>query len=234
MLINKKKDFNPIGLIDSSSVKKAFDFSMDMTFNEKGEHRAHRSGGRQIRGTYGKQFPDIFQGKLGEFGAYQYLKKYYEKLLKPDLRTYKKGIWETEDFDVNGKRVQVKSTKFIGHLLLIETKNYLKDGNDIYYLHAKEKKKIDLFILARIRPIMRELMKVFGFLNENILSDENKKILITKILETKWEFDIPGFATKEDMIKVINSNKIKYWDAPNYYIESGDLRDISTIKNFLT
>ena len=103
MLINKKKDFNAIGLIDFSSVKEAFDFSMDMTFNEKGEHRAHRSGGRQIRGTYGKQFPDVFQGKLGEFGAYQYLKKYYEKLLKPDLRTYKKGIWETEDFDVNGK-----------------------------------------------------------------------------------------------------------------------------------
>ena len=57
---------------------------------------------------------------------------------------------------------------------------------------------------------------------------------MTKILEIKWEFDIPGFATKEDMIKFIDSNKIKYLDAPNYCIESGDLRDISTIKNFLT
>ena len=145
MLINKKKDFNPIGLIDPSSVKEAFDFSMDMTFNEKGEHRAYRSGGRQIRETHGKQFPDVFQGKLGEFGVYQYLKKYYERLSKPDLETYKKGIWETADFDINGKITQVKSTKFFGNLLLLETKNYHKDGNDIYYLHAKEKKKIDCF-----------------------------------------------------------------------------------------
>ena len=88
-------------------------------------------------------------------------------------------------------------------------------------------------MLVRIHAVMREIMEDLGFLNENILNDKNKKILIAKILETKWEFDIPGFATKEDMIKVINSNKIKYLDAPNYYIESGDLRDVSTIKNFL-
>ena len=79
----------------------------------------------------------MFYGELIEPGR---AVEYYEKLLKPDLKTYKKGIWETEDFDVNDKRVQVKSTKYFGNLLLIETKNYLKDENDIYYLHAKEKK----------------------------------------------------------------------------------------------
>ena len=71
---------------------------------------------------------------------------------------------------------------------------------------------------------MSESVEVVGFAE----IDDDKRIKIEN------EFDIPGFATKEDMIKVINSNKIKYWDAPNYYIESGDLRDISTIKNFLT
>lgn len=56
-------------------------------------------------------------------------------------------------------------------------------------------------------------------------------------MSESWTFDIPGYATREDLIQIINdgfilprgsmlNGKMKM-DASNYYIQTGDMRSLN-------
>ena len=113
-----RKDFSSVINIDNETILKVFQFSFDMTFGEKGVHRAHRSGGSHYRKN-GELFINTFQGKIAEFGLYNYFLEKGIKSDEPDLSTWDLGKWDSADLVVNGKKINVKSTKSKGHLLLL-------------------------------------------------------------------------------------------------------------------
>mgnify|MGYP000864905573 CR=1 FL=1 len=66
-----------------------------------------------------------------------------------------------------------------------------------------------------------------------------KEFLKHLILNEKWQYDIPGFITLEDLKNIIQDkliiekgsklNKNTKMDASNYYVQSGDLRNIESL-----
>jgi len=238
-----KKPFIGIDFENTSIIKDIFNFANDMTFRFVGEHRSHRTGGTHRR-KKGEIFSDTFQGKLSEYATYQVLKKNSLNADKPNLERYKLGKWDSGDMTINGKKIAIKSAKDFSNLLMLEVGDWDKQGN---YLPNKVEKKIDIFILVRIKPSIETLMKKFKLYFSNSLNEDSEKLLISEIEKNKWQFDIPGYAINEDIIEVIKFKNIipkgyylnrksdlNKMDADNYYIQSGDLRNISTIKNFLT
>ena len=232
-----KKNFFGIDFENTSIIKDSLNFAHDMTFGNVGEHRNHRTGGTHRRKN-SEIFANTFQGKLSECAIFQVLKKNNLNPDKPNFEKYKLGNWDTGDIVINDKKLGIKSAKSFSNLLMLEVGDWDEKGN---YL---QEGKIDIFILVRIEPSIDKIMKNLLLYNLNLL-DKNNKLKLFEIEKIKWKFDIPGFVTNEDIIEVIKlkniipkghylNSKYNKIDADNYYIQSGDLRDISTIKNFLT
>ena len=70
-LFTHKKPFVNNTYVCKRDTIDAFAFAYDMTFGGKGKHRQRRSGGKKYR-TNGEIFVDAFQGKIAEFGFYNY------------------------------------------------------------------------------------------------------------------------------------------------------------------
>lgn len=230
LYITRRTNFNPITIFKESTIEKVFDFAYSMSFGKLGEHRNHRSGGTHIRKN-GEIFANTFQGKLSEFALYNQFYKNFDITI-PDLDTYGLGEWDNADFILNNRKISVKSTKSFGNLLLLETKDWnnkgeyipnLSNGNAIYDFH----------IFIRIEPFCEDLLKELKALYSN---DIDKEKLKSKIINNKWEYDIPGYITKNDLIDVISNNNVinkgdmlngrTKMDADNYYVQSGDMRPI--------
>ena len=75
--------------------------------------------------------------------------------------------------------------------------------------------------------------------NRFLYSDSiNEATLKQIIMSESWTFDIPGYVTREDLIQIINENYIlprgsmlsgkTRMDASNYYIQSGDMRNLNS------
>jgi hypothetical protein len=226
------KSFNPILNFDKNTLIKVLQFSYDMTFGDVGIHRDHRSGGTHRRKN-GELFINTFQGKLAEFGLYLYLKNNGLNTQEPDLSKWGKGKWDTIDLIVNGKKLNVKSTKSKGNLLLLETKDWNDNGRYIPNISV-DGGEYDYFILTRIDPDGESIIKYNRLYYSNTV-DGGIDTLMKYLLNKKWEFDIVGYVTTDDLIKVINENIIikqgsylnRYtkMDAENYYIQSGDMRN---------
>jgi len=234
--ITSKRPFSPIGHINKYSVIKCFEFAFDMSFGNNGQHRDHRSGGSHNR-KKGEIFVNAFQGKLSEFAIFDFLHQDFPEITPPDLKTYGLGEWDDFDFKINGKEISIKSTKFYGNLLLLETKDFDKFGNYLPNM-AKTSAQYDIYILVRINPDCEDLMRSKRFLYNNKI---DKKELANQILVgSTWEYDIAGFITHEDLLCSINKeyiipkgsllNGTVPMDAENYYFESGDMRTINTFK----
>jgi len=125
--INCRRDFHTPQVIPASFIQPVFEFSYKMTFGNIGNHRDHRSGGSRSR-RKGEIFINTFQGKLSEFAIYNHFLKIGYKLQPPDLSCWERGKWDSFDLLVNGKHISVKSTKYFGHLLLLETKDWDRNG----------------------------------------------------------------------------------------------------------
>ena len=207
-----------------------FEFAWKMTFGHEGEHRNHRTGGNHNR-KKGEIFINAFQGKLGECAIYN---QFYSiiPLEKPDFETYGLGKWDKFDFSYDNISFSVKSTSFFGNLFLLESADWdiegkYKPNNTGYTYH----------ILTRISPDGKQLMKSKRFL----YSDEiNKFTLKDLIMSNTWEGEVTGYITNDDLKEIIrdryilpkgsflNSKKTKM-DAENYYVQAGDLKDISNL-----
>lgn len=235
--ISRKKEFTPLGTFKEQTIKKTLDFAYEMSFGDDGEHRNHRSGGTHLRKN-GEIFANTFQGKLSEFAVYNQLYKEFE-LEKPDLSTYGLGEWDDCDFIINGAKVSIKSTKSFGNLLLLETKDWNESAEYIPNL-SKGTASYDIFILVRIEPYCEDLLKKMKALYSQT---QSKEALESIIMPEKWNYDIPGYVTKEEIKYAINHKHIisrgqmlngrTRMDAENFYIQSGDMHHIKDINEIL-
>jgi hypothetical protein len=140
---------------------------------------------------------------------------------------------------VNGKKVSVKSTKCFGQLLLLEKKDWNDRGEYIPNLNT-DCARYDIFIFVRVSPAAEELMKK----NKLLYVDSCDKDTLRKIIvNNKWEYDIPGFITYVELIHIIKNEFIiekgsllngkTPMDAANYYMQTGDMYDISRVFDYL-
>lgn len=63
--INHKVDFCTNSYASQEDIQNCLEFCLNMTFNESGAHRSHRTGGIKQR-SFVEIFQDIFIGKMGE------------------------------------------------------------------------------------------------------------------------------------------------------------------------
>lgn len=241
--ITNAKSYKKVRAFKSSTVKKVFDFAYAMTFGEDGEHRNHRSGGNYRR-KKGEIFINAFQGKLSELAIHiqfsLFNREVQKRLPDPDFAVYGLGEWDDCDMQLDTKTFSIKSTKFYGNLLLLETKDWDQNGCYIPNLNNEHTSTYDYFVLIRIKPDGEKVMKE----NKILYANEIKRDTLQNIiLNQNWEYDIPGYITSEDYINVIKRAQIlpqgsmlnarTKMDAENYYVQSGDLRDFNPlIKSF--
>ena len=239
LFINHKKPFNAIATFNKESIKLAFNFAYDMSFGKMGEHRNHRTGGTHTR-KLGEIFANTFQGKLSEFAFYNTFYSHFPELAKPDLTTWDLGEWDESDFVINNYYISIKSTKAFGNLLLLEQEDW---DQNAHYLPNKLSNKhfdYDFFIMIRLSPYCEEILKKNKLLYSNNVSKDQLENLI---LTNNWSYDIPGFISKEDLIYIIKDNFLIFksqllngntpMDATNYYIQSGDMKDIKILIELL-
>ncbi len=236
--IERKKLFQAENIFKTKTIKRVFDFAYAMTFGE-GEHRDHRTGG-SMRRKKGQIFINTFQGKLSELGVYNDFFKNnqeaYHKLSKPDFEIYGLGEWDDSDIIFDEVKFSIKSTKFYGNLLLLETKDWNQEGEYLPNKNSHKNSIYDYFVLVRIKPDGERLMSANRFLYSNEL---NREALYNMISQENWAYDIPGYITHEDLKYLIHhdfrlpkssllNGKIPM-DAENYYLQSGDLRDFQEL-----
>lgn len=229
--INNPVRFSPIGTISNEIVEKVFDFSYRMTFGKEGEHRNHRSGGTYKRQN-GEIFANTFQGKLAEYALFDVLKRNGIPVAKPDSGVFELGRWDLFDLTTGRETISIKSTKSFGNLLLLEEKDY--DEKATYLPNLKG---YDFTFLIRMKPFCEDLMKKNRFLYSSVIDRESLRQVV---LSERWSYDIPGYVTRNDLIRIINDKYIlprgsmlngkTRMDASNYYVQSGNMR---SLQNFL-
>lgn len=228
MSITHKKPFDTAAkAFKPETIKKVFDFAFDMTFGNKGAHRAHRTGGTVYR-KKGEIFSNTFQGKLAECAACNLLYK-VDKSVFPDFSVSKLGVWDSVDVVVNDKKIAVKSTKSFGNLLLLEQQDWDMNGN---YIPNREtgSSTYDYFLLIRIKPFCEDILRQ----NRYLYSDTIDKETLWKVIsQHTWYYDFCGYISLDDFKFIIQNNFIihkgdilngaTHMDADNYYVQSGDM-----------
>lgn len=232
--LNNKRPYKSDGMLKKETIDLVFDFAYEMSFGGKGEHRANRSGGTHSRKN-GEIFTNTFQGKLSECAACNFFWK-YDKSIYPDFKQYKLGKWDTVDLTVCGKEITVKSTKYYGDLLLLETKDWNEKGQYIPNIN-EEKSLYDCFMLVRMKPSCEDIMKSKRLLYSNKVSRET---LYSILSSQKWEYNFAGYITLDEYKYIINNNYIlpqkatlggkTVMDAENYYIQSGDMHEMNSFE----
>lgn len=212
-------------------VSKCVDFAYRMSFGD-GEHRSHRTGGTHNRRA-GEIFANTFQGKIAEFAMYQFLRDNNMTASEPDMSIAKLGEWDSFDLECYGQRIAVKSTKFYGQLLLLETQDWNEEGFYIPNLESGNA-QYDEFVLIRISPSVEDVLKAQRLLYLDFIE---RKRIDEMIFSEEWRYDIAGYITHGDLKRLIEvqyilpkgatlNNKTKM-DAENYYVQAGDMRDKS-------
>ncbi len=233
--ICNKKGYHTLNTFHEKTVEKCFQFAYSMTYGQSGEHRNHRSGGSHQRKN-GELFINTFQGKLAEFATYRTLERNNILCDPPDLDTYSLGAWDDSDLIVNGKHINIKSSKYFANLMLLETKDWDSSGNYIPNLSKGEVAKYDYFVFVRIKPDGEKIMKN----NKLLYSSNTEKNKLWEIVSSEtWECDIPGYITNIELCAVISSKQLipkgaklnggTSMDAENYYVQSGALHDFSEL-----
>ncbi|QCT43468.1 hypothetical protein FORC086_05065 [Bacillus cereus] len=232
-----KKVFRPISTFGNQVVEEVFEFAYGMSFGSIGHHRNHRTGGNNRR-RKGEIFADTFQGKLAEFALWELLNCNSIDVVRPDTEMYKQGIWDASDFEYKGIKIAVKSTKSFGQLLLLESADWnhnglyipnLGTGNELYHY----------FVLIRLSTFAADILKENRlYYNDMTNKEELKKLIVGE----RFSYDIPGYITRQDLIQMIQRNyfipqgaylnrisKNTKLDANNYYLQTGNLNDISNL-----
>ncbi len=230
LFVTRKKAFSPLGLFEKETIRETLEFAYAMSFGKIGEHRSYRSGGSHFRKN-GEIFSNAFQGKLSEFAFYNQFNNQLD-LQYPDLSVYELGKWDDWDFIVCNKKISIKSTKRIGNLLLLETKDWNDSAEYIPNL-GKGDSVYDFFFLVSIDPFCESLLKSGRILYSNT---EKKETLEKLVYPEKWQYDMPGFVDRTELQSVIDARHIikkgeklngtTKMDADNYYIQSGDMHAI--------
>lgn len=235
--INHRKSFNGI-VIPQGLLSEVLDFAYEMCFGE-GHHRAHRTGGQAMRKP-GEQFCNTFQGKLAEVVLRKYLLSKQLNCGEPDFAIYGEGVWDDTDLVVNNKSLSVKSAAYFSNLLLLEEKDYDQDGNYLPNYRNGATASYDYYLLVRIQPDIKRIFKA----NRLLFSYQISKETISEIIFNEtWYYDIAGWISHDEFVSVIRDRQVipqnamlQGWmrmDAPNYYIQSGDMHNIDELCNIL-
>ena len=231
--VRNKRHFVAYTQMLAEDKKECFEFAFGMSYAKMGAHRDSRSGGTMHR-TLGQIFINTFQGKMAEFAVYRYLLKHLIPVEKPDTEKYELGKWDTFDLECQGKRISVKSTKSYGDLLLLETKDWDKDGRYIPNL-SDGKAAYDYTILVRFNPDGEQLMKQHSLLfqKESEIPANIQEILWEKVSGQNWSYDFPGFIYQSELVQMIQEQRIipkgamlngkTKMDAENYYFQTGNM-----------
>ncbi|WP_281231617.1 hypothetical protein [Flavobacterium gelatinilyticum] len=229
--ITSKKAFEekPVG---AAFVKQSFDFAYEMVYGE-GFHRIKRSGG-QLNRTPLEIFQNTFQGKLAEIVLYENLKLHEIDVEEPDFSIHGKGVWDETDLKANGKFICVKSAAFFSNLLLLETKDWNSEGMYIPNYDLSKTAVYDYFVLVRIKPDIKNILHDISEVKENLWQEIKNAI---------WTYDIPGCCSIKTIQYIIKNqysipknallNGRTKMDAENFYLQSGDLRDLSILYSAL-
>ncbi|SES88291.1 hypothetical protein SAMN05421676_10211 [Salinibacillus kushneri] len=232
-----KKDFTAYNSFSEEIIEEVFDFAYGMSFGDQGNHRNHRTGGNHRR-RKGEIFADTFQGKLAEYALYEVFTDNGIETPEPDTEMYGLGEWDSSDFEINGCKLAVKSTKSFGQLLLLESDDWNADGEYIPNLENGNS-RYTAFILIRLTPFASDILKQHRWLyTDTIDKDELKEA----IMNETFSYDIPGCISRKMLVQAIEedlfipqgaylgqiyeSNKM---DANNYYVQTGDMLDICTL-----
>jgi hypothetical protein len=231
--INKSKSFKGVA-INNSQIIKAFDFAYDMCFG-LGHHRNHRTGG-QINRKKGELFSNTFQGKLSEIVLYDLFLSKGINTSEPDYSVNGKGIWDDVDLIINNKKINIKSAAFFSNLLLLETKDWNENAEYLPNKNISSSSNYDYFILVRIKPDIKNILTTNRLFYSN---DIEKETLFNLTINEEWYYDIAGCSSHNTIKYIIKNNyilpqnsllngKIKM-DAENFYIQSGDMKDIDLL-----
>lgn len=227
------KSYTKLGEIRYEYLIASYAFAYGMSFTEEGHHRRNRSGGTEKR----KKVPifcDTFIGKLGEFAVYQYLRDQGIKLRYPDVSILGEGEWDSYDFTYENIKIGVKTTKKSGQLLLLETKDWNKEGQYLPNI-KKGHSDYDDFLFVRINSdIVANLKQKKIYYKNDIKVD----ILEEEFRKAAYEFDI-GHISIDLLKKAINNGNIidkgvflqstrTKMDAENYYIQSGNMFSVTS------
>lgn len=232
--VENKKAFQPVAFFKPKTIKKVFDFAYQMSFGQQGEHRKYRSGG-QLQRKNGQIFIHTYQGKLAELAIYnvfyqQNLALYQKKLSAPDFSVYGLGRWDDADIRFNNVNISVKSTKFYGDLLLLESKDWNAHGT-----YIPNRMIYDYIVLVRVKIDGEKLMKRHQCLYANHIKQDD---LWQIIHQADWCYDIAGYINHDDLKQLINSKQLipqnaflngTPMDASNYFVETGDLKDFNAL-----
>lgn len=235
--VNSRKVFHGIKVVPTD-LRKIFDFAYDMCFGE-GHHRNHRTGGYYGRKN-GEMFCNTFQGKLAEVVLYSLFISSGIDCGEPDFGIYGEGVWDDSDLVIKGKKINVKSAAHFSNLLLLETKDWNSLGQYIPNLNVGSTSNYDYFILVRIQPDIKKLLRDSKYFYSNEVENEKlEKVIFNEI----WKYDIAGFNSNEQLIEVIKNKDILPqnsllngripMDAENYYMQSGDMGDIDELIKIL-
>ncbi|MGG3915996.1 hypothetical protein [Rossellomorea vietnamensis] len=230
--------FSNMGTIKYEYLIASYAFSYAMSFSEEGHHRRTRSGGSKSRKNV-EVFCDAFIGKLGEFAVYQYFKDNGVLLNYPDVSIMGQGEWDSYDFIYKGRKIGAKTTKSIGNLLLLETKDWNQNAQYIPNLKTGNADYDDMLFVRVDSNIVSNLKEKKLYYNNEIDID----ILEEEFKKGTYQFDISHVPI--DTIKLAIQNKLiinkndylqsldTKMDAQNYYIQSLDMFQINGYINTL-
>ena len=234
--ITHKVVYKKVRKLKSRTIDRVFNFAYTMAFDEK--HRKTRSGGKLQRKN-GEIFANTFQGKLAECAAVNFFCK-FDDSIEIDFDTYDLGKWDKVDLTVCKKEIAIKSTKHFGQLLLLETKDWNDLGEYIPNIGTPNS-SYDFIVLVRMEPSCEDIMKS----NRLLYNDNIDKITLENIIkQQEWSYDYVGYITKSDLKQIINDKHIipqgallngkTPMDAENYYIQAGDMRELSDFDEIFT
>jgi hypothetical protein len=150
---------------------------------------------------------------------------------------YGLGEWDDSDIVLDNLKFSIKSTKHYGNLLLLEQRDWGFNGEYLPNISTNKDSLYDFFVLVRIKPDGEKLMRDNRLLYSN---DHIEKSRLLNIIDKEsWEYDVPGYITMDDFKQII-SNKLVLpqnallngkvpMDAANYYMQSGDMRDLEAL-----
>lgn len=234
-LFTSTKCFNSeFGILKLDHIQRSFQFAYEMAFGS-GYHRAKQFGGNVNRKP-GEIFANAFQGKLAEFAFYDHLTSLAIPVSLPDTEILGRGSWDDADFVVQGKKIAIKSTKYYGHLLMLEESMWTPNGDFKHDNSYGQSTSYDYFVLTRLVLEVEKIMKRNHQLYSTSIDFNTLWGYFQGLSNDSWKYDIPGFVSLPTVQQAIQSNQIILQNqtlnqrttisVDNYYIQSGDLIDI--------
>ncbi|MBT6774493.1 hypothetical protein HOA91_03920 [Candidatus Woesearchaeota archaeon] len=169
------------------------EFNRCYSFSKKSAktQREYRSGGSQVRSVSLVE-NDTQRGKVAELIVVNFLKQppFNIENIDLDFEVYPRGVWDSQDFEINGKKMSIKSAKWFSNWLLLETKDIQR--GDLY----------DYYIFVTINKNLKS-GEVQGFATKDEILNDVNTLKLTKgqnIPNTETILDADNHARKKNYL----------------------------------